>query len=312
MNYLIVSQKKEGLMETNHSNQNDQVFKQDLDQIADQSGKVFIIHLLMDKKCEMPEKTQMHAVINEHLGECDCFLYNEKMAGFAAKNYSAYFEKDDIHVHPQLMMTDCSEIRKPIMDDIARTQLWNCPQGNDILESCKYQVIATDMLAAGLAYKERARMLVDFIEALIKIYPSTKAVVFETSKKMLTKEEILSCDVPKESRFIYYAVNIRFFNIQGTEDMLIDSLGMSTLFLPDLQYHFHGMDPNDIVNHAYSVLSYLYENDNPIEDGNTIAGLLDGQMDQTIKWKMQYEESLIQPIREVIDIHMGEFASGSR
>ena len=26
--------------------------------------------------------------------------------------------------------------------------------------------------------------------------------------------------------------------------MLIDTVGMSTLFLPDLQYHFHGMDPN--------------------------------------------------------------------
>ena len=35
----------------------------------------------------------------------------------------------------------------------------------------------------------------------------------------------------------------RFFNIEGTEDMLIDTVGMSTLFLPDLQYHFHSMDP---------------------------------------------------------------------
>ena len=32
--------------------------------------------------------------------------------------------------------------------------------------------------------------------------------------------------------------------------MLIDTVGMSTLFLPDLQYHFHGMDPNWEVNHA--------------------------------------------------------------
>ena len=40
-----------------------------------------------------------------------------------------------------------------------------------------------------------------------------------------------------------FGVNVRFFNIEGTEDMLIDTVGMSTLFLPDLQYHFHGMDP---------------------------------------------------------------------
>ena len=38
--------------------------------------------------------------------------------------------------------------------------------------------------------------------------------------------------------------------------MLIDTVGMSTLFLPDVQYHFHGMDPNWVVNHAYNLTSY--------------------------------------------------------
>ena len=45
--------------------------------------------------------------------------------------------------------------------------------------------------------------------------------------------------------------------------MLIDTLGMNTLFLPDLQYHFHDMDPNWVVNHAYNVASYILEHDNP-------------------------------------------------
>ncbi len=37
--------------------------------------------------------------------------------------------------------------------------------------------------------------------------------------------------------------------------MMVDTLGMSVLSLPDLQYHFHGMDPNAVVNHAYNMLS---------------------------------------------------------
>ena len=44
--------------------------------------------------------------------------------------------------------------------------------------------------------------------------------------------------------------------------MLVDMLGMSLLFLPDIQYHFHGLDPNLIVNHAYNTASYLLINDN--------------------------------------------------
>lgn len=94
--------------------------------------------------------------------------------------------------------------------------------------------------------------------------------------------------------------------------MLIDTVGMSTLFLPDLQYHFHGMDPNWVVNHAYNAASYILEHDNPIKDGETVDGVTDGQMSREIQWKCQYEDALIQPPRGVLDIHMGEFAAGQR
>jgi len=61
-----------------------------------------------------------------------------------------------------------------------------------------------------------------------------------------------------------------------------------------------------------SVLYYIFEHDNPIDDGQTIAGLENGDMNPDIKWKVQYEDSLIQPVRTVIDINMGEYASGTR
>ena len=94
--------------------------------------------------------------------------------------------------------------------------------------------------------------------------------------------------------------------------MLVDTVGMSTLFLPDLQYHFHGMDPNWVVNHAYNVASYILANDNPIEDGETVDGVQDGHMSRDVQWKCQYEDALIQPPRGVLDIHTGEHASGGR
>lgn len=158
----------------------------------------------------------------------------------------------------------------------------------------------------------KGEMLVDYIEALVEIFPTCKAVVFETSKKMLTREKIVICQIPKENRFIYYAVNVRFFNIQGTDDMMVDTIGMSTLFLPDLQYHFHGMDPNSVVNHAYNVLSYIYDEANPIKPNDYIDGIKDGQMSTEVQWNVQYENSLIQLVREVLDVNMGEYASGKR
>lgn len=289
----------------------EEILKQDLTQ-EDKSGGVFVIHVLMEEQCAMPDQSLFQKILDKHLNHVKCFGYSTETACFEASDYQMSFENDKITAHPQLLITSCSEIKTPIMDDIAKTQLWNCPNGDEILKQCRYQVFATDMLASVLDYKERAKLLVGYIEALVDLYPTCKAVVFENSKKMLTREEILDCELPKDARFLYYGVNIRFFNIQGTNDMLVDSLGMSTLFLPDVQYHFHGLNPNDIVNHAYDMLYYIYDYNNPIESGNTIMGLSDGNPDKDVKWKLQYEQSLIQPVREVIDINTLEFAAGNR
>ena len=153
----------------------------------------------------------------------------------------------------------------------------------------------------------------DFLEALVEMYPDCKAVYFGNSGKMFTADEIRNHQIPRESRFVYFAVNVRFFNIQGTDDMLVDSLGMYTLFMPDLQYHFHSLDPNLVVNHAYNVLSYIFDNENPIKSGDPIDSISsNGKMCQEIMWKCNYENALIQPVREVIDIYTNEYASGQR
>ena len=288
------------------------VLKQDLTQADYRPGTVFMIHLLMEDMCEFPKQELMSEVMNRHLGETDCFSYTKDLAGFAPKNYTVHFEKENKDIPPQLMIMKCIETKQPIMDEVAESQLWNCSNGKEILDSCKYQVIATDMLAAGLDYKKRAAMLVDYIEALAEMFPTCKAVVFENSKKMFTRDAILNCKIPKESKFIYYAVNVRFFNIQGSEDMIVDTLGMGTLFMPDIQYHFHGMEPNAVVNHAYNMLSYIFDNNNPIKSGDPVDGLKNGQMSMDVQWRVQYEDALIQPVRLVIDVNMGEYASGKR
>ncbi|MBQ7919477.1 MAG: DUF4261 domain-containing protein [Lachnospiraceae bacterium] len=286
-----------------------EVLEQNLEEKA-RPGAVFVMQLLFEEPCDMPEREQMNSVMEKHLGEIDNFSYDEKMAGFAVKKYLAEFK--DAKVPPQLMITACNEFDASKIGVMERSQMWDCAESEQILDSCKYQVFATDMMAAALHYKERAELDMDFLEALIELYPTCKAVYFNNSGKLFTAEMVREHKIPRESRFIYFAVNVRFFNIQGTEDMLVDSLGMNTLFLPDLQYHFHGMNQNWVVNHAYNVLSYIFDNENPIKSGDPIDGVVDGRMSREVMWRCQYENSLIQPVREVIDIYMNEYASGGR
>lgn len=286
------------------------VFQQDLSQ-QDNPGGVFIMKLLFREPVSLPEKDRLTAVMEKHMGEVDCFWHDEKGAGVAAKNYISQFKEGPIPV--QLMITPCTAFDGSEIDDFQRSQMWDCQGERDrILSECHYQVFGTDMMAACLAPKVRAEMDMNFLEALVELYPDCEAVYFFNSGKLILTRNIRGNKIPNLDRFIKFAVNVRFFNIQGTEDMVVDTLGMGILFIPDLQYHFHGMDPNWVVNHAYCIASYLLSNDNPIKSGDTVDGVADGAISRQVQWKGRYEGALIQPAREVIDIYMNEYASGQR
>ncbi len=288
------------------------VFQQNLDdKKGPQPGGPYLIQMLFKEPVPMPDKEKMTAVMGKHIGVTECFCYDKKMAGFAALDHIAEFKDGKCPV--QLMVMKCDKFKGKGFDAFLLSQMWDCQEDRErIFRECRYQVVATDMLAAALPALERANLDADFLEALAELYPSCEAFYFQNCGKLFLAEDVRSHQIEDSDRFIRFGVNVRFFNIEGTEDMLIDTVGMSTLFLPDLQYHFHDMDPNWVGTHAYNVASYILEHDNPIKDGETIDGVANGQMCREIQWKCQYEDALIQPPREVLAINMGKYASGGR
>lgn len=273
-------------------------------------GMVFMIQLLMKEPVKMPDKKHMIFTMRQHLSEIECFTYDKKCAGFSVPKYEVQFKEGKLS--PQLMVTECLEFDGNKIEAFERSQMWNCENSDQILEDCHYHVLATDMLAAGLPAKERAELDMDFLESVVALYPECVAVYFPTCGKMFAADDVRNHQIPKEDRFIYFGVNVRFFNIQETNDMLVDTLGMNTLFLPDIQYHFHDMEPNWVVDHAYNIASYILENDNPIHSGDVLDGIKDGKVSMDVQWKCQYENALVQPAREVLDVNMGEYAAGRR
>lgn len=290
----------------------EQVFQQDLDdQKAALPGGPYLVQMLFKEPAPTPGKENMTAVMQRHIGAVECFRHDKELAGFSALDHIAKFKEGKSPV--QLMVMDCIEFTGKGIDAFLMSQMWDCQKDRErILRECKYQVVATDMLAGALPALERANLDADFVEALAELYPDCEAFFFQNCGKLLLAEDVRSHQIEGPDRFIRFGVNVRFFNIQGTEDKIIDTVGMSTLLLPDLQYHFRGMNPNWVVNHAYNVASYLLEYDNPIQDRETIDGVADGQMSQEIQWVCRYEDALIQPPRAVLDINMGEYASGRR
>lgn len=277
-------------------------------------GGVFMVQLLMKEKCAAPSVEQMIEILSKHLGKVEAFGDQNKEKGyfsFAAWDYQSEFS--DAKVPVQLSIMGCEAFQADRIDEMKRSQMWNCQEDRDrILSECKYAVTCVDMLGGGLKAQIRANMLMDYLEALLELYPTCEAVYSLNSGKLILADTIRSGEVKGLDRFIQYCVNARFFNINGTNDHVVDTLGLSLLYIEDLQYHFHDMDPNWVVGHAYSMASYILSNDCPIKNGDTIDGIADGRIVPDIQWKCCFEDSLIGPKRPVLDVCMGEYAAGER
>lgn len=288
-----------------------EVFQQNLTEKSLRPGSPFIIQILFKEPAALPDKEKVVAVMERHVGAVDCFSYAEQSASFAALDHIAEFK--DAQVPVQLSILGCSSFERKSIDAFLMSQMWDCMEDRErIFQECRYQVDAVDMLAGGLPALERANLDADFLDALAELYPDCEAFYFPICGKLFTADAVRNHQIKGADRFIRFGVNVRFFTIQGTEDMLVDTLGMGTLYLPDLQYHFHGMNPDWVVNHAYNLASYILEHDNPIQADETVDGIIDGRMTRSVQWKCQYEDALIQPPRMVLDVHTGEYASGRR
>lgn len=277
-------------------------------------GGVFMVQLLMKEPCAMPSFEKMEEVLSRHVGKVEFFGENnaEKgFAGFAALEHISKFSDGEGPV--QLSVMGCEEFDAGRIDEMRRSQMWDVLADRDrILSECKYAVLAHDMLAGGLETLERANLDMDYLDALLELYPTCEAVYSLNSGKLILADTIRNGGAKGLDRYIRYIVNARFVNISGTNDRIVDTLGLSLLFVEDLQYHFHDMDPNWVVGHAYSMASYILANDRPIKEGDTIDGVVDGHLEQGIQWKCHFEGAMLKPERAVLDVYMNEYAAGSR
>lgn len=130
-----------------------------------------------------------------------------------------------------------------VQQDLTKEETYGGPFIMHLLMKEKCQMPSKERLLEVMEnYMDRADLSMDFMEALIELFPQCEAIFFQSSGKLIPRDKIVGHQIPRQDRFIYFAVNVRFFNIQGTEDSIVDSIGMSTLFLPDVQYHLCFLD----------------------------------------------------------------------
>jgi hypothetical protein len=186
-------------------------------------------------------------------------------------------------------------------------QSWRCANAAELVGACQYPCIVTEMMTRNLPPLDRATIYHGVLQAMIEV-TSPHALVFKHSQQVIDPNDYLAaCLEPPAHR--PGSINVRLFNISETAgDKVMDTRGLTEVGLHDLQCHFRDLRPPAVAGVLYNTALYVFEKGPVIESGQTVDGI-----DPDAKWRCQFEDALVEPKREVLDLNPGHpFAAGGR
>src|SRR3954454_19138183 len=171
----------------------------------------------------------------------------------------------------------------------------------DAVARCTVKVPVTDLFARDLEPRERLAIFQSVLLGIIEATPPA-AIHWRPAGKLVDPSALL-----RASGSAHYddlpgaAINVRMFRVKNADgELLMDTLGLAALMLPDLQILFQGMDPGRVASHLYAFALHVLKNGDCLDDGDAAEGPRAGQT-----WTCRHAASLVDPPRVVIDLDPG-------
>lgn len=180
--------------------------------------------------------------------------------------------------------------------DSALKQSFHWQNAKDTINKCKYSVRVHDLFAAGLPYKERFELILGLVRAVLETAPC-KAMFWHTSDKLVEPE--LYLEAVELGEKLYGAVNLRLYSTGNEKDMIMDTLGLSAMGIPDVQCHFHDFNPSEVARDLLVISKYIYDQGDIVKDGESI-----GTSAQKA-YSCEHQHALVVPPRYVLDLNPG-------
>jgi hypothetical protein len=187
------------------------------------------------------------------------------------------------------------------METTPTDQSWSWPDAEQEVPGCSHRILVTEVVASGFEPKPR-------VESFQRVLRLLAAETGPAAIRWLHNSHWRSPDELEAAHPLAGPVNMRFFLVSNDEGaMVVDSLGMYQLGLPDVQVHFRDVDPNVLVELAFNVAAYLYEHGPVIQSKAQLNG------PEGMKFTATWEDSLLPPLRTVIDLDPGTpYSAGNR
>jgi hypothetical protein len=187
---------------------------------------------------------------------------------------------------------------KPEIGQEAFQQNWHWTEANQTVEKCRYEILVTDFMTRTLDYKTRLELFINFLVAVTKA-TNPQVVYSVNSQKLIDPLSLIKSWDIQEKEILFGMMNVRLFNISNSDrkEVLMDTVGLSQLGLPDFQIRFSDLNESEVARLLWNYAYYIFEKADVIESGNTLLGL-----EPNSKWRCERQISLAMPERVVINV----------
>lgn len=244
----------------------------------------------------------LHAQLREALGDVDLVSAKGGITMFAAKDVGALLPGG--RRAPVMLAASPAEI-----GDLgtASSQSWDWPQARDVITRARHALVVHDMVTMGLERHGRLDVYDRFLRVVLRA-AKPLAMHWMASERIVEPDSYLATKDGVD-RLAKGYVNVRLFRVEGRSpgECVMDTLGLASFALPDLQCHYAGLDPSAVATVLYNYAGYVFDKGDVLADGNTVEGTVSGS-----KWRCRHEMALVKPERMVIDLHPGPARPAAR
>lgn len=232
------------------------------------------------------------------IGKSEPSEYNLDMLVFYHMDHPVSFEEGNIPA--QTCMLPVNEIKDRSRFAGAVQQAWHWPEAGDAVKSAQYSIRLHDMFSAAMSRKQRLELFQNTLQAVMEVLPC-EGMYWYGSDKLVEPEAYIQSQ--KREEHLYGAMNVRMYQAGGTEEqreLVMDTVGLSALGVPDVQCHFTGLDPDTVAQTLLGAAYYIFDQGDVLQDGQTL-GSSGGR-----RWRCEHQAALIAPGRYVIDLDPGD------
>lgn len=258
----------------------------------------YLVQALLERPAQ-PSKERLQAALTRRVGKLVPLDPRSELLAFALLDHRVDVQGNPIPV--QHVVTLAPRLAAPKQLETSLAQTWDWPEARSALAASTATLVLSDLMAGALDRKLRMELFHGLVRSVLEELP-VKALHWLPAQRLVNPKaylEALDADRPLAASL----VNVRLFKVDGPipGEMVMDTLGLASFSLPDLQIHFAGLDPVKVAARLHSFAQRLFDHGDDFADGSDVAGITPKD-----RWTVKHTPSVAEPTRKTLTLDPGE------